>query len=167
MVQHDKEATIKQLTPPDFSLEAEVIRSSFVTVAYDLGLTEQNCPKFVGFITTAERLQTQHGWGWLIYGLYVDDLLVGYVSVSNVGEGVFEIHNLSVLPEYRHRGYGKLLLDFCVARIVELGGNKVAISITEENTVLRDWYLTYGFIHTGTKKFDHLPFTVGYMELMV
>ncbi len=22
----------------------------------------------------------------------------------------------------------------------------------------------YGFVHTGTKKFDHLPFTSGYLE---
>jgi len=158
---------IKRLEPSEFSLAAEVIRASFLTVAKDLGLTEQNCPKYVGFITTAERLQTQHDWGWRIYGLYDDGKLIGYVSVSVSKEvdGGYEIHNLSVLPEHRHKGYGKQLLDFCIEKVRESGGKRINISITEENTVLKKWYLANGFVHTETRRFDHLPFTVGYMEL--
>ena len=34
----------------------------------------------------------------------------------------------------------------------------------EESTVLKNWYITNGFEHVGTKKFDHLPFTSGYLE---
>lgn len=34
----------------------------------------------------------------------------------------------------------------------------------EENTILKTWYAANGFVHTGTKKFKHLPFTTGYME---
>ena len=158
---------IRQLDPSAFSLAAGVIRVSYATVAEDLGLTEENCPKYVGFITTAERLQTQYNWGWWIYGLYDGDQIVGYVSISKQDDGAYEIHNLAVLPEHRHKGYGKQFLDFCVVKVRELGGSKINISIVEENTVLKNWYLEYGFVHTGTKKFDHLPFTSGYMELDV
>ncbi|MCL2163674.1 MAG: GNAT family N-acetyltransferase [Oscillospiraceae bacterium] len=161
----NNEEVIRQLDTSDLPLAVEVIRESFATVAKDLGLTEQNCPKFVGFITTTERLLTHQSWGWRIYGLYENERLVGYVSISKEKE--YEIHNLAVLPEFRHKGYGKKLLDFCVERIVGSGGDKVIISITEENTVLRNWYVAYGFVHTGTKRFDHLPFTVGYMELAI
>jgi len=163
----NNETVIKQLDQSDFILAAEVIRESFATVAKDLELTEENCPKFVGFVTTAERLQTHHTWGWWIYGLYENEQLVGYVSISKEVGGIYEIHNLAVMPKKRHNGYGKQLLDFCMARIIELGGSKVAISITEENTVLKNWYTAYGFIHTGVKKFEHLLFTSGYMELEV
>ena len=156
---------IKQLDPGGFDLAVDVIRNSFATVAEDLGLTEENCPKYVGFVTVAERLQTQLDWGWRLFGFYEADRLVGYVSISKDNDGVYEIHNLAVLPECRHKGYGKQLLDFCAQKIRELGGNKINISIVEENTVLKNWYLDYGFIHTGTKKFDHLPFTSGYMEM--
>lgn len=38
------------------------------------------------------------------------------------------------------------------------------IGIVEENIVLRSWYEKYGFVHTGTEKFDFFPFTCGYME---
>jgi len=155
---------IKQLDPSQFPQAVDVIRASFATVAKDLGLTEQNCPKYVGFVTSTERLQNQHNWGWRMYGLFDKELLIGYVSISKEAEGTFEIHNLAVIPEHRHNGHGKQLLDFCKAKVKELGGSKIAISITEENKVLKDWYAANGFTHTGTKRFGHLPFTVGYMQ---
>lgn len=38
------------------------------------------------------------------------------------------------------------------------------IGIIEENEVLKQWYQSFGFAHTGTRKFDFFPFTCGYME---
>ena len=157
---------IKQLNPSDFPTAAKVIRASFATVAADLGLTEQNCPKYVAFATTAEWLQNQYGWGWFMYGLYDDNQLIGYVSISKSteAESAYEIHNLAVLPGYRHKGFGKQLLEFCKAKVKEMGGDKITLGMVEENTVLKNWYAENGFTHTGTKKFDHFPFTCGYME---
>ena len=108
---------IKQLETTSFPLAAEVIRTSFMTVANELGLTEENCPKYVSFITTAERLQTQRERGWWLYGYFEEEQLVGYVSISKEADGNFEIHNLAVLPESRHKGYGRKLRvypKFCV-----------------------------------------------------
>ena len=155
---------IRQLDYTEFSLAAKVICKSFATVANDFGLTKENCPKYVGFVTTTERLKAQYDGGWQMYGIYEDKRLVGYSSISKEADGVYEIHNLSVLPENRHMGYGKRLLEFCMEEIMNLGGRIVKISIVEENTILKNWYISYGFIHTGTKKYDHLPFTSGYME---
>ena len=155
---------IRQISASEFPLAVGVIRESFATVAEDLGLTEENCPKYVGFVTDVGRLQNHANWGWLMYGLFDGDRLVGYVSLSKGNGGAYEMHNLAVPPEYRHRGYGLRLLDYCKAIVKELGGRKIALSIVEENTVLKDWYAANGFIHTGTKKFEHLPFTAGYME---
>ena len=44
---------------------------------------------------------------------------------------------------------------------------EITIGIIEENTVLKNWYADHGFVHTGTKKFPHLPFTVGFMTYML
>jgi len=158
---------IRKLESSAFSLATEVIRTSFATVANDLGITEENCPKYVGFITTAERLETHREWGWFQYGFYENEQLAGYISISKENSGAFELHNLSVLPHLRHKGFGKQLLDYSLEKIKEMGGKKVEISIVEENTVLKEWYTAYGFIHTGTKKYDHLPFTSGYMEIAI
>lgn len=96
-----------------------------------------------------------------MYGLYAGKKIIGYVSLSKEIDDVFELHNLAVLPEYRHKGFGKLLLDHAKAVVKASGGNVIKIGIMEESTVLKNWYMTNGFVHTGTKKFDHLPFTSG------
>lgn len=38
------------------------------------------------------------------------------------------------------------------------------IGIVEENRRLRQWYEDWGFVHTGTEKYDFFPFTCGYLE---
>jgi ribosomal protein S18 acetylase RimI-like enzyme len=74
------------------------------------------------------------------------------------------MNDVSVLPEYRHLGYGKALLNFCKSKIKEFGGNKIEIGIIEENTKLKNWYAENGFVHTGTREYEDLQFIVGHME---
>lgn len=79
-------------------------------------------------------------------------------------EAVYELLNLAVLPEVRHKGYGKILLNSAKQEVINLDGNKIKIGIIEESHILKNWYLLNDFVHIGTKKFEHLPFTVGFME---
>lgn len=144
----------------------EVIHRSFKTVADSFGLTLENCPKHTSFIPLS-YLETQMGWGWHMYALYAGKKIIGYMSLSKEGDGLYELHNLAVLPEYRHNGFGRLLLDHAKDTVKALGGKKIKIGIIEESTVLKNWYIANGFVHTGTKKFDHLPFTSGYLEWIV
>lgn len=89
---------------------------------------------------------------------------VGYYSLSWQENNECELNNLCVLPEHRHSGIGKALLEDAFGRAKEKGCTKMNIGIVEENAVLRRWYEDNGFVHIGTKKFDHFPFTCGYME---
>jgi len=140
-----------------------VIHQSFATVAADFGLTEENCPKHTSFIPIS-YLETQMKWGWLMFGLYTDERIIGYMSLSKEADKAYELHNLAILPEFRHLGFGTQLLDYAKETVKSLGGSKINIGIIEESTVLKNWYITNGFEHVGTKKFDHLPFTSGYLE---
>lgn len=157
---------IRQLEYPDLESCMLVIRESFATVARDFKLTEQNCPNHTSFIKL-EKLQNQFNRGTQMFGYFYDDKIVGYVSLSTADTLTYELNNLAVLPNYRHKGYGKELMDFCKAKVKELEGGKITIGIIEENSALKDWYAAYGFVHTGTQKFNHLPFTVGRMELFL
>jgi N-acetylglutamate synthase-like GNAT family acetyltransferase len=132
-------------------------------VARDFKLTRENCPGHPSFITD-ERLKDKIKAGYYPYGCFVDEKLIGFVSLTDMGQGVYALNNLAVLPEVRRSGYGRALLDFCKAKVRELDGKKITIGIVEENAVLKQWYAANGFIHTGTKKFDHQPFTAGFME---
>lgn len=86
----------------------------------------------------------------------------------SINDDSVELNNLAVLPEYRHLGIGKELVDYAITYAKNiLGANKIKIGIVEENTILKEWYEKIGFVHTGTKKFEHLPFTVGFMEIEI
>ena len=143
-----------------------VIHQSFKTVADSFGLTRENCPRHTSFIPLS-FLESQRDWGWHMYALYAGKKIIGYMSLSKEGDGVFELHNLAVLLEYRHKGFGKLLLDHAKDKVKSLGGKIIKVGIIEESAILKDWYIANGFVHTGTKKFDHLPFTSGYLERSV
>ena len=68
------------------------------------------------------------------------------------------MERLAVLPSYRHRGIGRALMDFAFKTVKKHGGKKVSIGIINENRVLKNWYMEYGFVETGTRVFRHLPF---------
>ena len=142
----------------------EIIRSSFITVAGEFGLTENNCPSHTAFITM-DKLKKQFYDGIPMFLSYQDDIPVGYFSLAICNGGEWELNNLAVLPEYRHLGIGKAMVNYAVKMVKNYGGNKISIGIIEENTKLKDWYLKLGFNHISTRKFEHLPFTVGCMEM--
>lgn len=145
----------------------EVIRKSFRTVAEEFGFTEENAPAFTAFSTTEGKLTYQLETEKRTMCAYrlTDGSIAGYYSLVWLDKGRCELSNLCVLPKYRHSAIGSALLEDAVKRAKEKGCTVMEIGIVEENTQLRSWYESKGFVHTGTKKFDFFPFTCGYMEL--
>ena len=154
---------IKPLSAIHLPEYADVIRQSFTTAAKDYGLTPVNCPEHWCFISN-EKLASRFNDSYHPFGYFADDKIVGFASLMDKGGGIYEMNAVSVLPEYRHLGYGKALLDFCKNKVKELGGYKIEISLADTDTTLKKWYIANGFIQTETKKFEHLPLPVGYME---
>ena len=99
-----------------------------------------------------------------MYGLYKGDQMIGFMELEKKNNLQFEIEKITILPMYRNQGLGKNMIDYAKDCVKKAGGRKIIIGMIEENSKLRDWYERNGFIHLGTKKFDFLPFTVGYME---
>lgn len=159
---------IKEIKDEDIDLCVNVIRESFGTVAKEFGFTEENAPRFTAFATDAQRLHWHlKGEHRPMYGYFTEDGLAGYYSLLLKGEQECELNNLCVLPKYRHQKIGEELLLDAFVKARECGCTKMTIGIVEENQVLRKWYESFGFLHTGTEKFDFFPFTCGYMEKML
>ena len=160
----EEEYVIRRVGKADIPDCVRVIRLSFRTVAEEFGFTEKNAPGFTAFAATEEKVEY-----WMseqhrpMYGCFHDNLLVGYYNLLPAESG-YELGSLSVLPEYRHEGIGRTLLTDAMIRAAAGDIDRMELSIVEENTVLRKWYESMGFIHTGTKKFDFFPFTCGYLE---
>ncbi len=160
----DNNIQIKGITTEtDLAAGVQVIRNSFATVAREFQLNEANCPTNPAFITI-ERLRDLKDKGVRLFGLYRANLLAGFVAIEKAGESLFYMEKLAVLPDFRHRGFGKQLMDFVFEYVTADKGKKVSIGIVNENTRLKNWYQEYGFVETGIKKYEHLPFTVCFME---
>lgn len=157
---------IRQIERTDLQDCLTVIHKSFATVADEFNLSEQNCPKNPTFMKM-DVLQKRFANGVRMFGLYEREKLVGYVSLSVDEDNTAKLYNLAVLPDYRHHGYGKLLLDYCETKAKEIQCSKIRIDIIEDNTILKDWYLKNGFVHLYTKRIEPLPFSVGFMEKQI
>jgi ribosomal protein S18 acetylase RimI-like enzyme len=147
-----------------FEESARVIREAFLTVAEEFHITKENAPSNGAFIK-ADALKALSEKGVKQFDVWQGDERVGFFAIEDAGGGIFYIEKLSVLPGKRHGGIGKSILDFCVEYIKSHGGEKISIAIVNENTVLKRWYEEYGFSEVRLKTFEHLPFTVCFMEL--
>lgn len=149
----------------DFESLAKLLNDSFITVANDFGITRDNCPTNNAFIDS-ETLKS-----WLIsnrefYKHENNGYSIGFIAIekSDKEKDTFYIEKIAVHPEYRHKGLGKQLMDFATKRIIELGGKRISIGLIDSNTELKQWYQNQGYVETGTKIFDHLPFNVCFMD---
>ncbi len=155
---------IKGIEEKDIDACVNVIRTSFQTVADELGFTAENAPRYTAFATDAQRIR----WHLLgehrpMYAYFDEGSIVGYYSLALQDNNECELNNLCVLPNYRHKGIGEMLLLDSFAKSKDLGCIKINIGIVEENQALRKWYENFGFFHTGCEKYDFFPFTCGYM----
>lgn len=143
---------------------AEIIRLSFKSVADQFGLTEKNAPTNAAFLQDGKLLEDLSR-GIDMFGLFVNSTQVGFMALKQKDKDTFYLEKLAVLPDFRHKGYGRLLLDYARDYVKSLQGSSISIGIIYENKILLSWYEAYGFKITGTKQFAHLPFTVCFMSL--
>lgn len=156
---------IKSISLEDIPQCVKVIRESFGTVAKEFNITWENAPDFTAFSTNEERITQQFTEEHRpMFGYFQDRQLVGFYSLQRKDDRVCELNNLSVLPRFRKAGIGRQLLNHAFETAEKLGCVRMEIGIVEENQVLRKWYESHGFVHTGTEKFDFFPFTCGYMQ---
>jgi len=141
-----------------------VINKSFLTVAKELGYTKESVPTFPAFIGK-ESIIKQLNNGLLLYGLFLNNSLVGSIGIKNEkANDLYKIERLAVLPTYRHRQYGTLLMDHAIKEIQKSGGKIAEVEIVNENINLKNWYLNKGFKEIRIDRYEHLPFTVGVLD---
>ena len=142
-----------------------VIQESFMTVAKELNLTKGNASTNPAFLTMEKLLESiEKKVDFFIAS--DNNKICGCVGIQpGKEEGEYYIERLAVLPDYRHKQYGKKLLDKAIEEIKIRNGKYISIGIINENKRLKKWYLDYGFIEKGTKRFEHLPFTVCFMGI--
>ena len=155
---------IRRLQREELGEAARVVRGAFATVAAEFGLTRENCPTNGAFLPDG-RLEAQFDAGVCMAGAFAGGAMIGFAAVDLSDAVKPELEKLAVLPRQRHKGAGRLLVDWAAEEARSAGAKALRIGIIEKNARLRAWYERLGFVHTGTRVFPHLPFTVGFMEM--
>jgi ribosomal protein S18 acetylase RimI-like enzyme len=155
---------IRVITGKPLEPSLAVIRRAFGTVAEEMGFTEQNAPTYTAFITP-ERLEESRKKDGVFWGLFDGGQQVGFVAVDVDKDGKYWMKRLAVLPEFRHGGSGKALVDTVIEYARAKGQKKLYIAMVNEETILKNWYLAMGFKETSTASRPDLPFGVAFMEL--
>ena len=140
-----------------------IIAVSFRTVAVEFNLNKENCPTHPSLVTL-KQLNEMKRKGLKLFGLFEDDAQIGFAAVEKKKHKDYSLEKLAVLPEHRHKGYGGKLIEFAEGYVKNSKGEKLSIGIINEHAVLKKWYEAKGFKETAVMKFEHLPFTVCFME---
>lgn len=83
--------------------------------------------------------------------LTADGRPAGYIGANNVSGEVY-MNDLAVLPEYRRRGFGRLLLSALVAFARAKEAEFVTLEVRESNIPAVSLYRAFGFQQTGMRK---------------
>jgi len=155
---------IRIITDEPLEPSVELIRQAFATVAVEMGFTEQNAPRYTAFITK-DRLEDTLRHDGIFWGLFIGSKQAGFVAVQKEPDNKYWMKRLAVLPEYRHGGSGRALVDTVINYVCGLGEKKLYLGMVNEETVLKNWYLAMGFkVTTIFNDIPDLPFTVALME---
>lgn len=157
---------IRKLEKEDIEIALEVIKISFEGIAEEYNLTIENCKSSGAFIKR-EMLMSDRARGKIMYGLFIKETMIGFFQLWERSNKEFILEHISVMPEYRHLGYGKKMLDFSTKEVKKFGGNKITLGFIEHNEKLKLWYLANGFTYKGKKKFKGYPVSIGFMEITI
>lgn len=150
----------------DLYKSKEVLQQSFATVAKEFHLTQENAPTNAAFIEITDLLRLKKE-NINIFGVFKEGLQIGFFTIEKNDQERYFLNKIAVLPEHRHNGYGGSILEYVFRFVNETGGGIISIGIINENLLLKNWYLSYGFSEIDTRTYSHLPFTVCILEKIV
>jgi diamine N-acetyltransferase len=83
----------------------------------------------------------------------VDDSALGFASYSHLGDNIYKLHKLYVMPATQGKGVGKALLDFITSEIKPLGAISLRLGVNRFNRALQ-FYERVGFSKLKEEKTD-------------
>jgi len=74
-----------------------------------------------------------------------DNGVKGECVVTKESDGVYELKNIAVYPEYQHRGYGRALIEFLLFRYTDC---KTMLVGTGDSPSILNFYKICGFVES-------------------
>ena len=83
--------------------------------------------------------------GGFIWLAKAGDEIVGAVGIMPEGHGIFELIKMCVAESWRGKGISKLLMETCLQKVTELGGEKLFLFSNHQLQTALKLYTKYGF----------------------
>jgi N-acetylglutamate synthase-like GNAT family acetyltransferase len=93
-----------------------------------------------------------------------DQQVAGCLGVERASTDTCYLERLAVLPGCQRRGVGAALVSHGLRQARHLGAKEVGVAIIAAQAELARWYQHRGFTPTVTRRFDHLPFEVAFLN---
>lgn len=108
-----------------------------------------------------EQLAYPHPWtrgifadclrvGYACFGLQIGSVLAGY-SIASWAAGEAHLLNLCVHPDWQHRGYGSLLLEYMINHVSRLDSEAMFLEVRDSNPRAAALYENRGFRVIGRR----------------
>lgn len=81
---------------------------------------------------------------YAMFGLQIGNDLAGY-TVFNWAAGEAHLLNLCVHPDWQHRGYGSLLLEYAINQMARLDNKAILLEVRTSNARAAKLYTNRGF----------------------
>jgi len=88
--------------------------------------------------------------GYDCFGLQFGSTLAGY-SIASLAAGEAHLLNLCVHPDWQHRGYGSLLLEYMINHVARLDSEAMFLEVRDSNPRAASLYENRGFEVIGRR----------------
>jgi len=89
--------------------------------------------------------------GYAFFGLQIGKDLAGY-TIINWAVGEAHLLNLCIHPDWQHRGYGSLLLEYAINHVVRQNNEAMYLEVRASNTRAARLYKNRGFRVIGSRR---------------
>ena len=135
----------------DSHLITDILNKSFMTVAIQFNFTKETVERFPAFMESVV-IDNQFKNGLKMYGYNINNKIVSCAGYSFYKDKVYLIERLGTLPEYRHKGIGRKLMEFIENIIRKNGGEIAEIHVVDINKILIKWYINMNYKQIRTDK---------------
>lgn len=134
--------SLQQATPGDI-LRIQALAQRIWRAHYPDIIGEKQVEYMLGLVYSPAALQQQIEEGQLFYLVAEGDETIGYLSVSNEGEGHYFLHKFYLDKEKRGRGIGKKVIEMLFALYPNL--RELRLTVNRQNYKSINFYFKLGF----------------------
>jgi N-acetylglutamate synthase-like GNAT family acetyltransferase len=133
---------IRQATESDIETIQSIAKTTWA-VTYDfLPVGQMEFMLDWMYSTTSLQQQMQNGHHFFV--ALVDEIIVGFASVSKQDESISKLNKLYILPTTQKTGAGKALLQRVIAFAQENDVKEIQLQVNRNNNA-KDFYIKHGF----------------------